>query len=227
MPWALQSHTLSRGSSRYGRRQQRRDTERLPLPLARIDLHKLPGIARSRGGHAFLVVAGLEGVLQALVDDDKRVGWVVDDVLVDRHAVEVLLEDGPQVAVLLVQAVPLLLNCHDIDVHLVVPLEEAVDVVPLLYNLSTLIHSIGAHGRLLRGGRGIQSVRALNAALTHLSRFGGGFHIRIVDGAWLLERHHLLLLCLHLAAQLRKLEDLFRQLPLHGEVILRFATAER
>ena len=38
-------------------------------------------------GVTFLSIASLEGVLQALVDDNERVGRVVNDVFVNRDAV--------------------------------------------------------------------------------------------------------------------------------------------
>ena len=50
-----------------------------------------------------------------MVHDEQRVG-IVDDVLVDRDAVEVLLEDGTQVAVLVSKAITLALDAIDVRV---------------------------------------------------------------------------------------------------------------
>ena len=55
-----------------------------------------------------------------MVDHEERVR-VVDNVLVDGYAIEVLLQDGAQVAILRGEAVALALDGHHVEQHFVVP----------------------------------------------------------------------------------------------------------
>ena len=62
--------------------------------------------------------------LQPVVDDHERVDRVVHDLVVDRDAVQVLLQDRPKVGVLLLQPALLLVDRSLVQQRLVEALEE-------------------------------------------------------------------------------------------------------
>mmetsp|Transcript_22423 Transcript_22423/g.53224 ORF Transcript_22423/g.53224 Transcript_22423/m.53224 type:complete len:443 (-) Transcript_22423:248-1576(-) len=128
-----------------------------------------------------------------VVDDEQRVGCV-DDVLVDRDTVEVLLEDGAQVGVLAAQPVALALDGLLVEQHLVVPLEEVVEVVPLLDHVTVLARG----GGLQVDGRGLQRLAQVGGV--------GGRLLLLLDGG-LVEGQHLLALRLELTGELGEAQD--------------------
>ena len=60
------------------------------------------------------------GDVRLVIDDEQRVG-IVDDVFVDRDPIEILLQNGAQIAIFVAQPLLLAFNGHHIEQHLVVP----------------------------------------------------------------------------------------------------------
>jgi hypothetical protein len=135
-----------------------------------------------------------EGLLLGLFDDrgsvevdlvvDDEEGIVrIEDVVVNRHAIQVLLEQVLEEQILLLEGGLLLLNSQLVQVDLVVPLVEVVQLFELVVGIL---------------------VDSNNLLYVHLS-FDHAVGITLVEG------EHLLLLSLELTAELSSLEDLLTE----------------
>ena len=114
-----------------------------------------------------------------VVDDEERVVRI-ENIVVNRHAIQVLLEQVLEEEILLLEGSFLLLNSQLVQVNLVVAFVEVVQLLELIVRIFVNSH---------------------NLLYVHLS-LNHAIRVTLVEGK------HLLLLSLKLTAELSSLEDL-------------------